>query len=207
MMKYIPYTYLIGWHNPSIGLDYWYYGCEYGRYGKHNNKIANPSNLWSTYFTSSKVVQYMRIWHGEPNIIEIRKTFDDESKAREWERKVLTKLNVAKSTKWLNRTNGNFDIKCLADIAIRLHREGSSRGGKTNSKSGHLKRIAKLGGLKQGPKNSDLLRKLNESKKKMVKVNNIIYESQSAAGREFGIAAASVRDRIKSRHFPDWSYI
>lgn len=46
MTIYIPYTYLIGWSK----LNWWYYGAEFAKI----KKIANPSNLWTTYFTSSK---------------------------------------------------------------------------------------------------------------------------------------------------------
>jgi uncharacterized protein (DUF169 family) len=31
-------------------------------------KIANPSNLWKTYFTSSLVVRQMREYCGEPDV-------------------------------------------------------------------------------------------------------------------------------------------
>ena len=66
-VEYKPYTYLIGWTKYNV----WYYGSETG----FKTKIANPSNLWKTYFTSSKYVKQYREKYGEPDIIEIRKVF------------------------------------------------------------------------------------------------------------------------------------
>lgn len=95
---YTPYTYLIGWskHNK------WYYGVRYA-------KECHPNDLWVTYFTSSKYVKNFRKLHGEPDVIEIRKTFNDPIKAKEWEEKVLRKLNVIKEERFLNKNvNGRF---------------------------------------------------------------------------------------------------
>lgn len=92
MKKY--YTYLIGWSKQ----DKWYYGV---RYSKH----ADPSELWVTYFTSSKHVKRFREEHGEPDIIEVRQTFDRVDKARLWEHKVLKRMQVVNDDRWLNMTD------------------------------------------------------------------------------------------------------
>ena len=91
MNIYIPYTYLIGWsqHNK------WYYGVRY-------SKKCNPEDLWKTYFTSSKKVQEFRKQYGDPDIIQVRKIFDNPIKAKSWEDRVLMKLKVESSEKWLN---------------------------------------------------------------------------------------------------------
>lgn len=81
----IPFTYLIGWSKTKI----FYYGVRYA------NK-CNPTDLWTIYFTSSKHVKKYRQEHGEPDIIQIRKTFNDSSSALTWEAKVLKRLNCAK---------------------------------------------------------------------------------------------------------------
>lgn len=78
----------------------WYYGSEYGNI----SKIANPINLWHKYFTSSKHVLLTREYCGEPDIIEIRKTFNDKNSCILWEEKVLRRLKVLKHDKWLNKT-------------------------------------------------------------------------------------------------------
>jgi hypothetical protein len=89
----IYYTYLIGWSNHNK----WYYGVRY-------SKDANPDELWKRYFTSSKVVKYFMEVNGDPDIIEIRKTFDSPVKARVWESKVLNRMRVSSDNKFLNIT-------------------------------------------------------------------------------------------------------
>lgn len=91
---YLPYTYLIGWSR----LNKWYYGVETG----NKKKTANPSNLWNTYFTSSECVTKFRELNGEPDIIEIRKTFIMPEKALEWEDKVIRRMKMVYSEKFLN---------------------------------------------------------------------------------------------------------
>lgn len=88
-----PYTYLIGWSS----LNKWYYGVQYGQ-------SANPINLWTNYFTSSKYVKEYRELYGEPDIIEVRKTFSSKEKAIRWEFKVIQRLNCVRSEQWLNRS-------------------------------------------------------------------------------------------------------
>lgn len=99
MTIYTPYTYRIGWTK----LDKHYYGVRFA-------KNCNPSDLWESYFTSSKYVKEFRKIHGEPDIIEIRKIFESSNAARVWENKVLKKIKAAQSDKWLNKTNGATDF-------------------------------------------------------------------------------------------------
>lgn len=100
-MKYIPYTYLIGWTK----LNTFYYGCEYSN---SDARIANPDNLWTIYFTSSKTVKAFREKHGEPDLIQIRKTFIDAKSTRLWESKVLDRLKVTKKRYFLNKRGGSW---------------------------------------------------------------------------------------------------
>jgi hypothetical protein len=69
---YQPYTYLIGWSSHNK----YYYGVRY-------SKKASPSEFWLTYFTSSNEVKKFREAHGEPDIIQIRKTFSDSTTAKQ----------------------------------------------------------------------------------------------------------------------------
>jgi len=87
------YTYLIGWSS----MNKYYFGLRYKRGCK-------TTDLWTKYFTSSKQVKIMREFFGEPDIIQIRTMFDDISKAREHEHKILRRLQVLKNDKWLNNT-------------------------------------------------------------------------------------------------------
>ena len=93
MSIYKPYTYLIGWTNHNK----WYYGVRYA-------KACDPSDLWTTYFTSSKYVKAFRKKYGEPNVIQVRRVFEDKKKSMLWENKVLKRLKVVDDDKWLNET-------------------------------------------------------------------------------------------------------
>lgn len=92
-----PYTYLIGWTK----YDVWYYGVRFA-------KSANPEELWISYFTSSKHVAAFRQQHGEPDIIQIRKTFACSKRAKMWEHKILQRLNVRHNSRWLNQCDNLF---------------------------------------------------------------------------------------------------
>lgn len=99
LKNYVPYTYLIGWSSHQV----YYYGTEYGS----NTKVANPNNLWKTYFTSSKRVASFREKYGEPDIIQVRKTFERKEEAVNWEHKVLKRLKVKTNPMFLNCTSGD----------------------------------------------------------------------------------------------------
>jgi hypothetical protein len=90
----IYYTYIIGWSKHNR----FYYGVRY-------SKNSNPKELWKTYFTSSKHVLQFRQIYGEPDIIDIRKTFDNVNKARLWENTVLRRLKVIEKDIWINKTD------------------------------------------------------------------------------------------------------
>lgn len=109
---FIPYTYLIGWSK----FNYWYYGVEYSQ----RQKIANPSNLFTIYFTSSKYVSMARTLFGDPDIIQIRKTFKTSIAARNWEHKVLRRLKVSQNPKWINVT----DNKAIVNTPENIRKNG-----------------------------------------------------------------------------------
>jgi hypothetical protein len=97
MNTYIPYTYLIGWtkHNK------WYYGVRYA-------KNCNTKDLWTKYFTSSKIVKKFRLENVEPDIIQIRKTFKHDFEAKKWEDNVLRRMKVHINEKFLNIRKDTF---------------------------------------------------------------------------------------------------
>jgi hypothetical protein len=94
----IPFTYLIGWSK----LNKWYYG-------RKTSKGCTPSDLWTKYYTSSKVVKQFREKYGEPDVIVVRKIFNCTKKCAKWETKVLKRLNAAKNEKYLNQVNGDLN--------------------------------------------------------------------------------------------------
>ena len=67
----IPYVYLLGWTSQNK----WYYG-------RRTANGCNPSEFWITYFSSSKYVKQFIEEHGEPDVIQIRKTFSDVDKCK-----------------------------------------------------------------------------------------------------------------------------
>ena len=95
MSIYEPFVYLVGWSE----LDLFYYGARY-------RKKTTPADLWTKYFTSSKEVAKLRKTNGEPDVIQVRRTFISADEARDWEHKVLRRLDVVKNSKFLNKTTG-----------------------------------------------------------------------------------------------------
>ena len=119
-MEYLPYTYLIGWSS----LNKYYYGVEYGK----KKKTANPTNLWTVYFTSSRVVKHFRDTYGEPDVVQVRRAFNvgsDETRmesAINWEKKVLTRISIS-DIRWLNGRIGG-DICPEANKRVNMARYG-----------------------------------------------------------------------------------
>src|ERR1035437_1250786 len=87
------YTYLIGWSN----LDKWYYG-------RRTAKGCATSDLWVTYFTSSKYVKRFRLLNGEPDVIQVRKQFSNHTDCSTWEERVINRLDMPKNSRWLNES-------------------------------------------------------------------------------------------------------
>lgn len=171
MTIYQPYTYLIGWS----GFNKWYYGCQYSN--SKQRGIAHPSNLWNTYFTSSRYVEDFREQYGDPDIIEVRKVFNEAQKAIRWEQRVLSKLNLAKRSEWLNKHNGGE--KFYVDEIVAYKISNSLKGkiltdetkeklrranlGKKQSLETIEKRITKIKGRKKLPHTKEAKLKISKS--------------------------------------------
>jgi hypothetical protein len=110
----IPYTYLIGWTK----LNIWYYG-------RQTAKDCHPNNFWVSYFTSSEYVYKFREVYGDPDIIQIRKTFADSNynirvaRCAKWEEKVLNRMNAVRSQQWLNESNSNRDFNTAGMTCVK----------------------------------------------------------------------------------------
>jgi len=101
------YCYLLRW---STGMSY--YGVRYA-------KGCDPSELWKNYFTSSKHVQAYAEKHGAPEVIDIRKTFgEDTDKARQHECSVIKRAGLVKNVNYLNHTD-NIAIPVVAFDRIK----------------------------------------------------------------------------------------
>lgn len=87
-----PFTYYL-YHIPTGNK---YYGVKY-------SKNCKPTDLWSTYFSSSKKVKSLIEQYGKNSFkYEIRKTFTSKEAAILWEKKVLRRLKVLQKKEWLN---------------------------------------------------------------------------------------------------------
>lgn len=123
----IPYTYQIIW--TATGMKY--YGVRYA-------KDCNPNDLWKTYFTSSTAVADYVKEYGDPDIIQIRKTFsghDAVLKARAWEHTVLRRLKVIRRLDFLNQS----DARSICPVASSKARTGVSPGNKGKPQADSIK--------------------------------------------------------------------
>jgi hypothetical protein len=127
---YQPYTYLIGWKNQQK----YYYGVRYA-------KNCFPGDFWIKYFTSSPAVTAMRFEHGDPDIIQIRKTFSTKEQARQWETRVLTRMKVVVREDFLNKNDAPAPpINDRVMTAETKEKIGSANRGKPKSES-HKQKI------------------------------------------------------------------
>ena len=122
------YTYKLIW---SIdGEEYYYYGVRY-------SKSAHPSDLWKTYFTSSRVVKEFREAYGEPKCF-VDRVFDDPKEAVQYENAVLVENSAATSRFWLNKSNGHGDYYVSSQTAAK---SGETQRGKVLSES-HKRKLS-----------------------------------------------------------------
>lgn len=136
------YTYLIGWSK----LNLFYYGVRI-------SKKSKLDDLFKVYFTSSKYVHEIYSKNGMPDVIEIRKIFNDKYQALKWEHKVLRRMKVIINEKFINKS----DNKLICPIA-------ALKGSKSK---------------KNNKKLSNALRKYYSSKmKELNKVYGIQYQSE-----------------------------
>ena len=106
-----PFTYVI----THILSGRRYYGCRY-------KKGCTPSDLWHTYFTSSKYIKdLIRTDTSASFTVEVRKIFQSIDKCLEWEHRVLRKLNAKDNPHWFNEHNGGkkFSNTILASDETR----------------------------------------------------------------------------------------
>lgn len=155
MNIYSPYTYHIAW----TSINKHYYGVRYA-------KGCSPEDLWVSYFTSSNEVKRHRTLYGEPDVVEIRKVFKDARSAKKWESRVLRKLNVLKSNKWLNANiSGDHFI-------IEKHSEETKRKMSENNFSRRPEGRAKIAERQMGSNNSFYGKHHSEESKRKKSIAN-----------------------------------
>lgn len=164
----IPYTYLIGW----VQQDKWYYGVRY-------SKTCHPDDLWKTYFTSSKLVKEFREIYGEPTVIQVRKTFTDALSAREWESKVLIRMNAVKSDKFLNQSYSCGKFYCTAEQYAKRP-AGRKRKPLTEE---HRKRLSEVRrGRRKTQKHKDAIAAALTGKTRPIEVRQKMSETRKQKG-------------------------
>lgn len=99
-MNNTPFTYYLYWAE----LDLHYYGVRYAI-------DCNPTELWTTYFTSSTYVNRLRKTYGDPDIIQVRKTFSNAAQAKRWESVVLRRIKALDKMNWLNCANQSIRVR------------------------------------------------------------------------------------------------
>jgi len=135
MYIYTPYTYLIGWSK----LNKWYYGVRFAKKSACLYETGcHPDDFWKTYFTSSKAVESFKEDNGEPDIVEIRKQFKTANEARDWEMRVLLKLDVKNNDDWLNKRP--FTPSCEPGWAWSEESKGNSRKPKSKDHARNISR-------------------------------------------------------------------
>ena len=92
-----PYLYLLEW----TAQNKKYIGVRYG-------KGCHPSDLWSTYFTSSAAVKQYREENGEPDEIKILRTFDTPLEAKNAEDEYLKEHDAGIDPRFLNIRGDSF---------------------------------------------------------------------------------------------------
>jgi len=175
-MELKPYTYLIGWsqHNK------YYYGVRY-------SKISDPIEIWVSYFTSSKYVKKFAQENGDPDIIQVRKIFDNREDSIAWETKVLKKMNVLESEIWLNKTtNRAIETKYSLHGWNKQSREKASNSHKgkifSNTHKENLSKSLKgrscywLKGKKR-PNHSEKMKGENNPRSISLLYENVVYGS------------------------------
>jgi hypothetical protein len=106
-----PFTYLLY----CKATKQYYYGSRY-------SKGCHPSQLWNTYYTSSKVIKQLISEHGTTAFeAKVTRVFDTKEEARQWEYRFLCKVKASKNPNWLNQHNG--DGKFINGGGLKLTKE------------------------------------------------------------------------------------
>jgi hypothetical protein len=209
-MKTTPYTYLIGW---SIHSKY-YYGVRYA-------KNCDPSDLWVKYFTSSKLVRDMRELHGEPDVVQVRKTFETAGQAILWEHKVLTRLNILTEIKWLNQSVGGVTA-IQQQSSEHIYKRTSNKKHHPKQREIALKALQKACAVNTGKRQSEATQqKKRDTYRTNIEKNKIsaqrspwcrylidgeVYVGNKAIMETFNISEPTIYNRVKNPKY-DWNRI
>jgi len=206
-----PYTYLIGWSKH----DTWYYGVRFAA-------DCSPDDLWQSYFTSSNYVSEFREQNGEPDVIQVRKTFDDSQKARDWESKVIDRIGMVGNENWLNRGNGGNKFLNLGGYILPERSEEHckkiserKKGVSVFTEEEKQRRSKNYSGEGDPNYGNKYTReqKINilkgQGKYRKFKIEGVVYELVSDASDAIGMSASKIKGRLNSKllKWEEWRYL
>lgn len=189
------YTYLIGWKK----YNKFYYGVRF-------SKKSDPAELWVSYFTSSKHVKSFVKKYGDPDIIQIRKVFQDVNKARNWEQKVLKRMNVVNEEKWLNKTD-NKSIDPICALKGTLTHIGKKRSEETKQKMSGPKSEQHKNNMRGCRPHVNQSGKNNNAFKGYILTPYGKFESLKEAAKIENVHFSTISLRIKSDSFENYKRI
>lgn len=177
----------------SYRMVFWYYGVRFA-------KGCHPSDLWVKYFTSSRHVKMFIKSNGNPDIIQIRKTFDSAAEARKYEEKVLKRMKVRHRKDFLNITDTNqICSKAMGDGLYNFwnNMTEEERKERTSRMRSYIMNPA-------GPKNiSHEERKRRSSFMKEMATKrqaSLSKDKKSNYGKAAGLASVKKRKTVKCPH-------
>lgn len=156
-------------------------------YGSRYAKGCDPSDLWNTYFTSSRKVKKLLEQYGTQSFdVEVRRVFETREEAIRWEFRVLEKLNAAARPDWLNQHNGKGRVK--SGFEGRVHSEATKQKQSEAAKGRKRPDLAERNKLNK----PNLGRKFTEEHRQHI--------SESSKGRKRPDLAERNRQRAKTQY-------
>lgn len=164
---------------------------------------CHPNDFWKTYFTSSSYVHKFRKEHGEPDVIEVRQTFNDSLQAREWESKVIRRMRMVKSKRWLNKKDPKGKFYCNGHTEEVRAKISEANTGKTKSDE-TKKKISEANKGKSRSHSEESKKKMSEAKKGSVTALNIETGETGRIPRELFYSRKDIYFHNSSKVYKEW---
>lgn len=139
-----PYTYCLT--NKQAGIHY---------YGSRTAKGCDPHDLWSTYFTSSRIIRELIVTHGKDSFTyRTMRVFNSADECLRHETMFLLRVGAANNPRFYNRHNGGMNFS-------RAGKPGTFRG-LHHSPESKEKMAAKRIGISYGKQSPETCKKKSE---------------------------------------------
>lgn len=104
----IPYTYKI----KCLPTNQWYYGVRWAR-------GCNPTDLWTTYFTSSgQIKKLIQEFGKDAFVAKVSRVFGTNKEAQAHEHRFLNRTKAATNGAFINKANGGFHFSPHGNVVI-----------------------------------------------------------------------------------------